>query len=111
MNFIGKVSGINAHAPLSPEQREEFMAAYPAAHSKFVKEFMGPYEEDGVVINHPVGGGSYYMGGRCGPDRLLSRLNGFGYQWPNYTPEQWVLDALRDAASADYHYAFEKDYR
>lgn len=100
------------------------MAAYPAALEKFVEEFIRPYvydEEDGALIvhEHPVGGGGYYVcgyyssdaRGRCNLEGLLARLNGFGYQWPNYTPEQWVLDALRDAASAEYYYAFEKDYR
>jgi hypothetical protein len=104
MNFLNECNGIHhGYAEHSNVAKVVLLAVYGPALEKF-KAYVGGR------TNHDT---QMEIGRRCQFEGVLDRLLGFdilGVHAAMGTPEEWVLDALRDCASADYWYAYMKDY-
>lgn len=106
--FLNKCSGIDAQgAALSREMKAKVESIYEVCIEVFtemVRRTPGTKND----VNHRL---RYYLGTRCNLDGVMKRLMGREYQmeW-SANLLSWVLDALRDCASADYYYSFEKEY-
>lgn len=110
MNFIGKVNGIDLQAAkLSPEAQEAVTAVLPQCREDF-RAMMVPNRFQDDVGSIPGLSGDFYCGGRFSSDtRVMDRLRGWSDE-VLANPKAWVMDALRDCASADHWYTFEKEW-
>jgi hypothetical protein len=108
MDFIGKCSGIVVGSSLTPAQQDAVCKVFDEAYGEFFR-YVGydtvttASSPDATALNHNL---MLYVGTRCTPTGVLLRLRR-DFDIEN-RPKEWVLDALRDAASADYYYTFQK---
>lgn len=113
--FLGQCNGIDCQgADITGRRKEQIESIFDAVLHQFETMLNDtPGTKDGVNARF-----GYMVGSRCTLSGVLSRLQGKGYQieqtlassTAHATLRDWVLDALRDCASADYYYNFEKDY-
>ncbi len=112
MNFINKVNGIDMQCRrLTRDEREVLLPVYERALVRFVEwlQTESGWDPDDCA-NHKL---SKCIGSRTSFDGVMDRLNGidvFGYHSGYGSPEDWVLDAIRDGARAQYWYRFEKEW-
>ena len=64
-----------------------------------------------LVLNDKLAG-QYELGSRFGSfETVLRRIESAATEWEFLEqPDMWVMDALRDCASADHWYTYEKSY-
>ena len=111
MNFINKCNGIDVGSSVTPEAKAAVKAVFDEARAEF-----RCFVQDNPTFDHTDGADHHrmrYLGTQCSLSGVLARLGGFdilGYHAIYGSPKAWVLDALRDCASVDYWYAFEKEW-
>lgn len=112
MNFLNKCNGIMVVGRnITDEEKLKLAPVYNEVFPKFVKWLRThPAWDEQDMCNHQT---SVAVGHRTSFNGVLARLQGFsvyGHHAVYGTPEEWVLDALRDGARADYWYQFEKEW-
>lgn len=111
--FLGKCNGGIMDGERLPEPvAKAVVAVLPAARTLF----------KGRLDSNEISNREYFLGSRFETDadilnRIWAAVSPNSLFGPRGTVEQvqhdplgWALDALRDCASADYYYTFEKDY-
>lgn len=96
---------------MTDDEKDRLFAVYLTVYPKFVDWLHShpAWDEQGGFNNQT----SMALGDRTSFYGVLGRLQGFavyGHHAVYGTPEEWVLDALRDGARANYWYQFEKEW-
>lgn len=106
--FLKRVNGVHhGVAPLTPEQQKTVESIFNECYREFeamLKALPDYDSRDGC--SHTKG---LLMGYRCHVDGVLGRLQGFSDTFSD-DPKAHVMDALRDCASADHWYTYEKEW-
>lgn len=112
MNFLNKCNGIMVGGrTVTEDEKTKLRAVYETAFPKFVEWLRThPAWDEQEGCNNQT---SVALGSRTSFNGVLDRLQGFdvyGCHAVYGTPEEWVLDALRDGARANYWYQYEKEW-
>lgn len=107
MNFIGKCNGISLNGrKLAEEESRLVMKVFPKVFAEFKNYVQGPGYDPRADMNPDL---RLDIGERCRPNGVFDRLRGHDIT-ASFTIEEWVADALRDCAGADYWYNYEKEW-